>query len=173
MNEDVNEQRNLARGIGSDEQVTPEEAMHHHLRTGKTDCGEIWVWCEKCGAHSNERVCNLAKQCRGSATTKKNRLQQGSHPYTGEPNVMQPRMLLWKDHDAARLVHKAKQQYEQSLLCSSSAGVPLGLEHELAARKHFQEEHDDTVVGMHCDGTDGDDDEDGAVAWLLGHGGVQ
>ena len=161
----ANVQRNVGMGVGKDDQVAPEEALHHHLRTGRTDTGQVWVWCEKCGAHSHERVCNLSKPCRGERhCQQKTRLQRGSHPYTGEANVLQPQNLLWADADAARLVNKARRQQEklrEGATETDQASPSNDL--EAAWRKHFQEEQDDAVCN------DAEDLNEDAATWLLGH----
>ena len=158
-------------GIGKDEQVAPEEALRHHLRTGRTDTGQVWVWCEKCGARSHERVCNLSKPCRGERhSQQKSRLQRGCHPYTGEMNALQPQNLLWADADAPRLVHKARQQHEKlrdDATEKDHAGCSGDL--ETAWRRHFQEEHDDAMKAQQEMCNDSADINEDAASWLLGH----
>ena len=155
-------------GIGEDDIVLPEEAMHHNLRTGTTDSGETWLWCETCGAHSNERVCNLAKPCKGTRNNlQKCRLQQGSHPYTGEANALQPQKLQWKTADAQAVVSKIRQGVDKDAAVVAQQQAEREEQHEQAARHHFQEQMDDARDGLRPE--DSDEEGDDAVAWLLGH----
>ena len=62
-------------------------------------------WCATCRAHSNQIVCNLAKDCEGQkATYQEKRLGENRHPYTGSRLDEEARRLRWHDLEATRLL---------------------------------------------------------------------
>ena len=92
-------------GVGKGEIVLPEEAKHHDMRTGTTNEGQVWIWCDSCGAHSQERISNLARECKGKKNTaQKRRLNAGRHPTSNKKLEMETGPMRWHPVEAVRLL---------------------------------------------------------------------
>ena len=92
-------------GVSKGERVMPEEAMHHDMRTGTTQEGQVWIWCDSCGAHSQERISNLARECKGRKNTaQKRRLNEGRHPTSNKRLRMETGAMHWHQVEAVRLL---------------------------------------------------------------------
>ena len=112
--------RHPARGIGK---VLPDEANGHSLRTCDTNSGSKWIWCHKCGAHTQTRIRSLAEQCKGTRNiAQKRRLENFCDPYTNRPNGGQPRDMAWTDVDAVRILEECNK------LKQAAATAPNGSE---------------------------------------------
>ena len=77
-----------------------------------------WIWCQTCGAHTNQRVRSLAKECRGKLSTQQGtRLNKGCDPTDNTPMVGAARRLCWHDLNGTTVelaieMHRQKKKAE-------------------------------------------------------------
>ena len=101
------EGKHPGRAIGK---ILPDEANGHVLRTYGSDAESRWIWCSKCGTHTQTRIRALAEQCKGQRNTAQKRRLEGSRdPYTNRHNGAQPRDMAWSDVDAVRILEECSR----------------------------------------------------------------
>ena len=151
-------------GVGPAMYVMPHEAAGHDLMiadaqdTATNARPHPWIWCRKCGAHSQQRLASLSKQCRGQKNTAQLRnLNAARHPIRALALGSQPRKLEWGDISAKSirdmLAFTGEVTNDQSS-CTQEA--------EVAAR--------DLVAQQQAQQGDISDDDPEAVGWVTAWG---
>ena len=150
--------------------IQVEYAKGHTLMKGGQEPRD-WIWCQTCGAHTNQRVRSLAKDCRGRLNTQqRTRLNNGCDPADNTPMVGATSRLCWHDLKGTTVelaieMHRQKKKAEAQ--GKSEKAQEAADQEDDQARILFEQQRDEWISRM----SDGEQYEiDNAMDWVIAYG---